>query len=356
MHIAQLLVFKHILPAIAGSAFSFALVLIMLRMFSIKRPTVRRAFLFIPLIKPIFMLIGGISTPGIENINWDGLIVPVKPGMWMPDPLNLVPTAYDQVRDINGHALRPGGTKLFFSVLVVAGVLLLLLFIRRWLALHHYRTKLAKGEKVDRLEYATVFSVIEDLSRKLKIKTPGLVFADITSPATIGVRNPVIILPQGLVWELAYEELEAVLAHELAHIKRKDNIWLWLNIVARDLMFFNPFAWLTFKLLADERERAADYLAVSTTGKPMALATAFVTIAEKMVQPELSEPSWSVNNIMMISKSNLERRVNDLLDFKPYRRLILKMIPLGFLFLLLFYPRYTVDIQVYRGLIFSFFG
>ncbi len=356
MHFVQALLFNHILPSIAGSAVTLGLVLFMLWLFRIKRPSFRRAFLLIPLVKPLVILIGGWKVTGLDKIDWSKLHLPFIFGFQIPDPMNLIPAIYDKRYSMQGHILGRGLTTIEASVIPIAACAVLVLLIRRWLELYRYRMQFSAGAELNHSAFRTVFTVVERLSRELKIKTPGIVFADIQCPATIGMSSPIIVLPDRLVDMLTDDELEAVLAHELAHIKRRDSIWLWLNIICKDLMFFNPFAWLAFKLLADERERAADYLAVITTDKPIALATSFIKIAETLLKQTQAEPVWSVNRAMMVSKSNLEQRVNDLVNFKRYPRLILRIIPLALLFMMLFYVRFTFNFRVSATTFFSFFG
>ncbi|WP_461374492.1 M56 family metallopeptidase [Candidatus Aquicultor sp.] len=324
--------------------------------FHIKRPSLRRLFLLIPLVKPLIILIGGWKVTGLDTLDWSKLHLPFIFGLQIPDPLNFISNTYDKRFSVQGQVLGRGVTTIEVSVFIIASCAMLALFVRRWMELHRYRTQLTAGSELDHSAFDTVFATVEELSRKLKIKTPGIVFADIQCPAVIGVTNPIIVLPDGLVDMLSGDELEAVIAHELAHIKRKDSIWLWLNIICKEVMFFNPFTRIAFKLISDERERAADYLAVITTDKPIALATSFVKIAETLLKRPQAEPVWSVNRAMVVSKSNLERRVNDLVNFKRYPRLILRIIPLALLFLMLFYVRYFFNIKVSDVTFFSFFG
>ncbi len=356
MYFMETLLFRHILPSIVGSAITLGLVLFFLWAFRIKRPSLRRLFLLIPLVKPLFLLIGGWKITGLDKLDWSKARLPFAFGIQMPDPLNLISTSHDDFLTGQGFVVRPTVTTIEVSVFIIASCAILIVFARRWMELYRYRLHLTSGQEPDHGAFDTVFAMVEELSVKLKIKTPGIVFADIQCPAAIGVTNPIIVLPGGLVDMLSGDELEAVLAHELAHIKRKDSIWLWFNIICKEVMFFNPFAWIAFKLISDERERAADYLAAVTTDKPMALATSFVKIAETLLSQTRAEPAWSVSRAMMVSKSNLERRVNDLVNFKRYSRLILRTVPLSFLFLLLFYVRYTFSFKITSGVYFSFFA
>jgi TonB family protein len=77
-------------------------------------------------------------------------------------------------------------------------------------------------------------------------------------PAIVGVLTPAIIWPNGLSERLTDDELEAVLAHEIAHLKRHDNLMAWLQIAAATLFWFYPLTWWLGTRIVNERERACD--------------------------------------------------------------------------------------------------
>lgn len=93
---------------------------------------------------------------------------------------------------------------------------------------------------------------------------------------TVGLRRPVIVLSQPLVDRLDDEELEAVLAHESAHVSRGDHRKKWLGVLLRDVLLFTGLSGVAFGRLQAEVESAADAEAAATTGRPLALANAIV--------------------------------------------------------------------------------
>lgn len=121
-------------------------------------------------------------------------------------------------------------------------------------------------------------------------------------------------------------------------------------------MFFSPFAWLTFRLMAVERERATDYLAAQVTGKPVELAGAIAKVAEIMSGFGAPSPALSTVKSDLAPRLSITRRVNDLLNFKPQKRFILRVLPLTLLFLMLFYVRYSMHLRLPGNRIFAFFG
>lgn len=100
----------------------------------------------------------------------------------------------------------------------------------------------------------------------------------IIAPATYGVFRPRIIIPKG--YEL--RDLQYILAHESAHIYRKDNLWRILAIISVSVHWFNPFAWLFLKKFLEETELACDERVLADCGEDekKAYAIALVDCAE----------------------------------------------------------------------------
>jgi Zn-dependent protease with chaperone function len=96
----------------------------------------------------------------------------------------------------------------------------------------------------------------------------------------VGSRRPVVILGRDLLDRLDDDELEGVLAHELAHVRRRDNLVSSLLGAVRDLTFFVPFGGWAIRQLHRERELAADQVAVGVTRRPGALASGLLKVLE----------------------------------------------------------------------------
>lgn len=95
---------------------------------------------------------------------------------------------------------------------------------------------------------------------------------------TTGTRHPVIVLDPALVAALDHRELEGLLAHELAHVRRRDTL-LWLGAgILRDLTFFLPPLHFAVRWLRREQEESADELASRHTRRPGALASSILKV------------------------------------------------------------------------------
>ena len=117
---------------------------------------------------------------------------------------------------------------------------------------------------------------------------PQIREAAVPSPQVTGWRRPLLLVPRGLSATLATAELDAVLLHELAHVRRGDLRWNLLQRVVLALLWFHPVAWSLQASVARERERCCDALAVRHGAQPTALACALVKLAEAGARPTLA--------------------------------------------------------------------
>lgn len=132
----------------------------------------------------------------------------------------------------------------------------------------------------------------------------------ITSPITIGFLRPAICIPPRAESELQQDELEALLAHELAHALRHDPAWLCACRAIEVVLFFQPLNRLARVHLADEAEYLCDDWAVRHTRERLSLASCLTEIAGWIVgrERELSAPGMAARG------SRLELRVRRVLD------------------------------------------
>jgi hypothetical protein len=83
------------------------------------------------------------------------------------------------------------------------------------------------------------------------------------SPITLGLFSPVILIPEPLLEKEHDSDLESVIAHELAHVKRWDDLWIKLQNLIQIVYFFNPVVWMAGNRLHTARECACDRLVLS---------------------------------------------------------------------------------------------
>jgi uncharacterized protein (TIGR03435 family) len=108
------------------------------------------------------------------------------------------------------------------------------------------------------------------ISRPVRLMVSALVQA----PVVVGWLRPVVLVPVGALAGLPPEHVEALLAHELAHIRRHDYLVNMLQSVAEAVLFYHPAIWWVSGHLRNERELCCDDVAVSVTGDALTYANA----------------------------------------------------------------------------------
>jgi len=123
---------------------------------------------------------------------------------------------------------------------------------------------------------------INKFSKKLNINKPiRLKFSRMVDvPCMIGYFKPLILLPVSIATQLSACEIEAILLHELSHIKRNDYLVNIGQQAVTVILFFNPFAHLINRIINQERENSCDDLVIEKTRKPLIYARALLKLEE----------------------------------------------------------------------------
>ncbi|HYT66591.1 MAG TPA: M56 family metallopeptidase [Vicinamibacterales bacterium] len=118
------------------------------------------------------------------------------------------------------------------------------------------------------------------LSRRLHISRAITLLEStlVDVPTVIGFLKPVVLLPASALGGLTPQQLEAILAHELAHIRRHDYVVNLLQTLVETVLFYHPAIWWVSRRIRVERENCCDDLAVSLCGDPVAYATALADL------------------------------------------------------------------------------
>ena len=111
----------------------------------------------------------------------------------------------------------------------------------------------------------------------------------VPGPMTIGIFRTIVLLPASALLALSPEQLEAIFAHELAHIRRADYFWNLVQTLAETLFFFHPAVWWLGKGLRDQRELCCDDIAVEVCSDPLVYATALFRLeSQRAAGPNLA--------------------------------------------------------------------
>lgn len=148
------------------------------------------------------------------------------------------------------------GVFLLWAVGVVAFVFI---FFKRY---SKYREIVKKSRRVSE---STLLAIVEAWRQRFGIRRRiKLVSSEhCLSPFTLGVVRPVIYLPHAMLQKSSSNTIESVIAHELAHVKQWDDLWLKVQNVVQILYFFHPVVWLLNSQLNQTRERICDSLVLA---------------------------------------------------------------------------------------------
>jgi beta-lactamase regulating signal transducer with metallopeptidase domain len=107
------------------------------------------------------------------------------------------------------------------------------------------------------------------------------------APVVVGWIRPVVLLPVTALTGLNEVQLQALVAHELAHIQRLDAFVNLFQIAVESLLFYHPAIWWLGKRIREERENCCDDIAVATCGSPVSYAHALAHLAESRFAPPM---------------------------------------------------------------------
>ncbi|MGY4517078.1 M56 family metallopeptidase [Lysobacter sp. HA18] len=147
-------------------------------------------------------------------------------------------------------------------------------------------------------------SRIDALAARMGISASvPLRFVDgLASPVTAGWWKPVVLLPTALAMQMPAALVEALIAHELAHIRRHDYIVNLMQSIVEALLFYHPVVWWLSKRVRAERELVADAIAADTIGEPRRLAIALTELSELNAAAPLPRPMLAARGGDLMSR------------------------------------------------------
>lgn len=156
------------------------------------------------------------------------------------------------------------------------------------------------------------------ITQHIKFMQSGL----IQVPLTLGYFKPLILIPAGLLTAIPQEQIEAILLHELAHIRRKDYLVNIFHCLVEILFFFNPAIWWLSSLLRAERENCCDDLAVSRIDSKWNYIEALIVFEEyKNMAPAYTSAITGTKNHLLNRAKRLINNHNKTLN--PMEKIIL---------------------------------
>ena len=145
------------------------------------------------------------------------------------------------------------------------------------------------------LSEGSVFDSVRQQAGRLHLQVlPAVALCErIAVPAIVGILRPTILLPTAMVNSLSVEQLESVLLHELAHLKRADHIFIVVQRIAEAILFFHPLTWYLSRRIHREREQACDEMVLAAGTDPVRYAESLLRVAEWKSQRAASSQSTS---------------------------------------------------------------
>ncbi|HTB97371.1 MAG TPA: M56 family metallopeptidase [Terracidiphilus sp.] len=126
-------------------------------------------------------------------------------------------------------------------------------------------------------------AVVQRASMRLGVRRAFAFFASrvVSGPMVIGWLKPVVLFPAASLAGLSAEQFEAILLHELAHIRRRDDLVNTIQVAMETLLFYHPAVWWVSRQIRQEREHCCDDIVVAETGSALHYAKALYFLEEQ---------------------------------------------------------------------------
>jgi bla regulator protein blaR1 len=147
-------------------------------------------------------------------------------------------------------------------------------------------------------------------------------------PGIAGFVHPILLLPEGIAQRLTPRQLDSILAHELCHARRHDNLTAAIHMLVETLFWFHPLVWWLGARLVDERERACDEAVIAAGLEPREYADAIVNVCRFYVESPLACVSG-------VTGADLKKRLRTILagaivrDLSAAQKLALVVLAIG---------------------------
>jgi beta-lactamase regulating signal transducer with metallopeptidase domain len=138
--------------------------------------------------------------------------------------------------------------------------------------------------------------------------------ASIFEPGLVGIWHPLILLPEGIETRLSDSEMEAIFAHEICHLRRRDNLTAGIHMLVEALFWFYPPVWWLGARLVAERELACDEGVLASGRHPQVYAESILKVCRFYVQSQLACASG-------VSGADLKKRVETIMINRPAPKL-----------------------------------
>jgi bla regulator protein blaR1 len=191
---------------------------------------------------------------------------------------------------------------LLLAIWFAGGALLLAAWCVRWWRISsavRRTTAITNGRELD---------ILRRLERCGGISRPIALLASDGSPepGVFGILRPVLLWPSGVGARLGDAQVEAILAHELTHVRRRDNLAAAIHMIVQAVFWFHPLVWWVGARLVDERERACDEEVIRLGSEPQVYAESILKTCALCVESPLACVSG-------VTGADLKRRIETIM-------------------------------------------
>jgi bla regulator protein BlaR1 len=172
-----------------------------------------------------------------------------------------------------------------------------------------WRRVAAAVREASPIEQGPALDALRRLEVIVGITKPVALVSSSTSlePGVFGIARPVLLWPRSLAERLTDTHAEMILAHELSHVRRRDNLAAAVHMVVETIFWFHPLVWWLGARMVDERERACDEDVLRLGGKPQVYAESVLKVCEFY----LESPIVCVAGV---TGSNLKKRMERIMS------------------------------------------
>jgi len=148
----------------------------------------------------------------------------------------------------------------------------------------------------------------------LSLPIPAMSSPARLEPGVFGIRNPLLLLPEGITDRLTPRQLELIVAHELCHVRRRDNLTAAIHMVVESIFWFHPLMWWIRERLVEERERACDEEVLALASDPNVYAEGILNVCRFYLSSPLARVSG-------VTGSDLKRRIESIVTNRTASKL-----------------------------------
>jgi bla regulator protein blaR1 len=157
-------------------------------------------------------------------------------------------------------------------------------------------------------------ATLVNIPTKVQCAVPVMSAPRFGEPGIFGIFRPALLLPEGIDQRLDRAQLDAILAHELCHVRRHDNLIAAIHMAAQAIFWFHPLVWWLGARLVDERERACDEEVLRLGSEPRVYAEGILNVCRLYVESPLACVSG-------VTGSNLKGRIEQIMKNRMAVRL-----------------------------------